>query len=67
LFVISVCHSVSPNLKGVAEMNAITENTLLNELDLQSSEALSVHLHDIIHSNLLTAVYQPIVDLSQGK
>ena len=48
-------------------MNTITENIILNDLDLQSGEALSLHLHDIIYGNLLTAVYQPIVDLSQGK
>ncbi|MES2013649.1 MAG: GGDEF domain-containing protein [Pseudomonadota bacterium] len=48
-------------------MNAITENVLLNDLDLHSSEALSLHLHDIVESCLLTAVFQPIVDLSQGK
>lgn len=48
-------------------MNTITENIILNELDLLSGEAMSLHLHDIIHANLLTAVYQPIIDLSQGK
>lgn len=48
-------------------MNAIVENISIDALDFCSSEAMCLHLHDIIQDNQLTAVFQPILDMHQAK
>lgn len=48
-------------------MNAIAENLSTYELDFCSSEAMCLHLHDIIQNSQLTAVFQPILDMHQAK
>jgi diguanylate cyclase (GGDEF)-like protein len=48
-------------------MNAITENLRIYDLDFCSNDATCLHLYDIIQSNQLTAVFQPIVDMNQAK
>jgi diguanylate cyclase (GGDEF)-like protein len=48
-------------------MNAIAENLSTYELDFCSSEAMCLHLHDIIQDSQLTAVFQPILDIHHAK
>ncbi|MDI1363184.1 GGDEF domain-containing protein [Methylotenera sp.] len=48
-------------------INGIFDNTFAKEHDSSFGEALHLHLHDIVQSNLLTAVFQPILDMQQAK
>ncbi|OIR17671.1 putative membrane protein YjcC [mine drainage metagenome] len=48
-------------------MNAIVKNICLDEVTVCSSEAMCLHLHDIVQSSQLTAVFQPILDMHQAK
>jgi diguanylate cyclase (GGDEF)-like protein len=48
------------------KMNMVAENINLDELDYCSSEAMCLHLHDIIQDSQLTAVFQPILDMHQA-
>lgn len=48
-------------------MDTIAKNKNIDEFDFCSSEALCLHLHDIIQGRQLAAVFQPILDMHQGK
>lgn len=48
-------------------MNAVIGNIELDELNVCSTEAMCLHLHDIVQTGTLTAVFQPILDLHQAK
>ncbi len=48
-------------------MNAVTENNYLDEIVACSNEALCLHLHDIVQTSQLKAIFQPILDLQQAK
>src|SRR5450830_686324 len=50
----------------MVKMDIIAENILVKESTLHSSEALCLHLHDIIKASLLTAVFQPILDMQHA-
>ncbi len=45
-------------------MNAVAENIHLHDLAASSGHALSLQLHDIVHTRQLSAVFQPILDLN---
>lgn len=48
-------------------MSTVNENTWLAELGVCTNESACLHLHDIIQNKLLTAVFQPILNMKQGK
>lgn len=50
----------------MVKMDIIADNILVKESTLRSSEALCLHLHDIVKASLLTAVFQPILDMQHA-
>lgn len=51
----------------MVKMDIIAKNILVKEPTLRSSEALCLHLYDIVRASQLTAVFQPILDMQHAK